>query len=380
MPGSEVCGICSEINPNISNYENADLIGVSEATIRRHKKADHPRAVLHGMSVRNPTTGSWMKYDVENPAPKWPVIQPAQPVRVKVKEIPPKPVRNGFKMSLKCGDNQIGYRVLEDGTVEEFHDLRAMALVTEIARREQPDSIVILGDFLDLPSQGRWVQEAAFAKTTQMALDAGYRWLAELRAVAPYAEIVLIEGNHDKRLQNFVETNAVSAFGLRKADLPEAWPVMSIPNLLRLDELNVTYHDAYPTATHWDNDFVRNMHGTRSNSKGSTTAQYANETPHLSMWIGHSHRAEVTYKTVVGPRGEPIKSFVANPGALCKTDGTVPGFHSAIHANGASSRYVEDWQQGLGVMYYTETEAWPFVYRIEDGRTIYNGEVIAVGK
>src|SRR5690625_6724815 len=119
------------------------------------------------------------------------------------------PARNGLKRSLKCGDTQIGFRVLEDGTTEEFHDQRAMDLVVEVARREQPDSIVILGDFLDLPSQGRWAQEAAFAKTTQMSLDAGYKWLASLRAVAPYAEIVLIEGNHDKRLQGFIETNAV---------------------------------------------------------------------------------------------------------------------------------------------------------------------------
>lgn len=371
------CDICQEIDPDLSNVENADIIGVSESTIRRHKKADHPTARLHGMSVRNPKTGSWMKYDVDKPNPKWPVVQPAKPVKVKVKDIPTKPARNGLKMSLKCGDNQIGYRILENGTIEEFHDQKAMDLVVEIARREQPDSIVILGDFLDLPSQGRWAQEAGFARTTQMSLDTGHKWLAMLRAVAPEAEIVLIEGNHDKRLQNFVETNAVSAFGLKKANMPDDWPVMSLQNLLRLDELDVVYYDAYPAATHWDSSTVRNIHGTRANSRGSTTAQYLVDLPHISTWVGHTHRCEITYKTVLGPYGEAIRSYSANPGSLCKTDGTVPGFHAAIHADGTSARIVEDWQQGFGVNYYNDHESWPFVYRIENGVTIYNGEVIS---
>ena len=372
----DYCDLCDRIDPNVSNRENGRILGVSESTIRRHKKDDHNSATLHGMTLRDPETGSWYKYDVEKATPKWPVIQPAAPVKVEVSEIPPKPARNGLKMSLKCGDTQIGFRVLEDGTTEEFHDQRAMDLVVEVARREQPDSIVILGDFLDLPSQGRWAQEAAFAKTTQMSLDTGYKWLASLRAVAPYAEIVLIEGNHDKRLQGFIETNAVSAFGLRRAQLPQEWPVMSLQNLLRLDELNIKYYDAYPAATHWDSPHVRNIHGTRANSRGSTTAQYAQELPHISTWSGHSHRAEITYKSVLGAYGEKIESFSANPGALCKTDGTVPGYNAATHANGSSAKIVEDWQQGFGVMYYTDDEAWPFVYRIENGRTIYNGEVL----
>lgn len=376
MNHANECNICEEINPNLSHVENARVIGVSEATIRRHRQKGHPRAQLYGTTVRDPETGTWYKYAIEDYDPKWPVIQPAQSVTVKVESLPKRPARNGMKFSLKCGDNQIGYRILEDGTVEEFHDERAMNIVVEIARMEQPDSIVILGDFLDLPAQGRWAQEAGFAKTTQMALNKGHEWLARLRAVAPYAEIILVEGNHDKRMQSYVEKNALAAFGLRPANLPEAWPVMSLPNLLRLDEIGVVYYDAYPAATHWDNDQVRNIHGTRANSRGSTTAQYSQEYPHLSTWVGHTHRCEVTYKTVLGPRGEPIRTYTANPGALCKTDGTVPGFHSAIHADGSSARIVEDWQQGLGVNLYTESESWPFVYPIVDGVTIYNGEVV----
>lgn len=383
------CWICEEIEHNdakggaaLDNVALAAQIDTSEATIRRHRKASErpPASVagsrLYAESIRDTETGSWHKFTYDKPEPKWPVVQPATPVVLKVDNVPAKPARRNLDFSLKGADTQIGFRALANGTFEPFHDEAAMALFVEVARREQPESIVILGDFLDLPSQGRWVQEAGFARTTQMALDRAYEWLAELRAVAPHAGIHVIEGNHDKRMQNFIETNALAAFGLRKAGWPESWPVMSLPNLLRLDELNVTYYDAYPAATYWDNDHVRNMHGTRANSKGSTTAQYSNDVPHLSLWVGHTHRAEITYKTVIGPRGEAIETFVANPGALCRKDGAVPSVHGALHANGDSARIVENWQQGIGVMYYNDTEAWPEVYRIRDGKLLYKGDLI----
>lgn len=363
-----------DIDPSLSNVENAERLGVSETTIRRWKRSAELTGTsgqLYAASIRDEETGSWHKYRYTSPGPKWPVVQPAQPVNIVIENRPEPNYRGDYKLALKCADTQIGFRAIEDG-YESFHDDSAMDLFTQVVIKEQPDKIDILGDFLDLPSQSRWAQEAGFARTTQMALDRAYEWLSELRAAAPNAEITIIEGNHDKRLQTYVETNALAAFGLRKAGLPSDWPVMSLPNLLRLEELNVKYMDAYPTAATWDNDQVRNMHGTKANSRGSTTAQYSQELPHLSQWVGHTHRAEITYKTVMGPRGEAIETYVANPGCLCKTDGTVPSVHGAIHADGSSARVVENWQAGWGANYYNETESWPFVYRIREGRSVYD--------
>ena len=345
----------------------------------RSKGQDPDQVTFNWGVTTNPAGGFWNKLNNVRPkvgghdAPAWPVIQPAKPVTVKVPELPRAP-RRSMKLAIKCADHQIGYRRLADGTLDPFHDKQAMDLFTMVCAKYQPDKIQILGDFLDLPSQSRWAQEAAFALTTQAALDDAHSWLAQLRAVAPAAEIVIIEGNHDKRLQNFVEANALAAFGLRKAGLPESWPVMSIPYLLRLDELNITYVDAYPAATDWDNDTTRNIHGTRANSKGSTTSQYIHELPHLNTWAGHTHRAEITHHQVMGPRGEAIQSYSANPGCMCRVDGAVPSVNGAIGATGAPARVVEQWQQGLGMLYYNETESWPFVYRIINGRTIIDGQ------
>ena len=304
-------------------------------------------------------------------------MQQAQPVQITLDSGPARPARS-LSLALKCADTQIGFRRLSDDSMEPFHDIRAMSLFVDVVRREQPDTIQILGDFLDLPSQSRWTQEAGFALTTQAALDEGHRFLASLRAAAPDARVTLIEGNHDKRLQNFVESNALAAFGLRRANMPESWPVMSLPWLLRLDELGIEYKDAYPAAVSWDNATTRNIHGTKANSKGSTTAQYVHELPHINTWAGHTHRVEITYHTVMGQFGEPIESYSANPGCLCRVDGAVPSVNGAVGISGDSARIVENWQQGFGGAFYDEDTSWPFVHRIIDGTVLYNGEIISV--
>lgn len=335
----------------------------------------------HGWTS-NPAGGFWNKLNNVRPigaaasGPEWPVIQPAEPINVVIADRPAKPVR-GMKLAIKGADTQIGFRRLADGTLDPFHDDAAMNVFIEVCKSYQPDKVQILGDFLDLASQGRFAQEATFAQTTQEALNAGHRFLATLRAACPDAEIVVIEGNHDKRMQNFIEANAIAAFGLKRAGLPESWPVMSLPYLLRLDELNIQYVDAYPAATDWDNHTTRNIHGTKANSRGSTTSQYVFELPHLNTWAGHTHRVEVTYRSVMGARGEPIESYSANPGCLCRVDGAVPSVNGAIGADGTAARIVENWQQGFGLAYYNDTESWPYVYRIRNGRALIDGMEIA---
>jgi hypothetical protein len=327
--------------------------------------------------------GYWNKLNNVRPitevagGPAWPVVQPAAPVEVTV-NAPIEPIdRAGLKLSMKCADPQIGFRALPDETYEAFHDWDAMMVFAEACRQEQPDSIIILGDFLDLASQGKYTQEAGFARTTQKSIDTGFKWLSILRSLCPNAQIVIVEGNHDKRMQNFIEANALAAFGLRRADMPNEWPTMSLPYLLRLDELNIEYQDAYPAATHWDDDHTRNIHGTRANSKGSTMSQYANDLPHINTWAGHTHRAEIIYKTVMGPRGEAIETYSANPGCLARTDGTVPSVHGSLHADGTSARIVEDWQAGFGSLLFDgKGQSWPQVHRIRDGRAVYNGRII----
>lgn len=337
------------------------------------------RSIAYGLDMFSNRMSATPKHKSAGAGPAWPVIQPAASVSIApTKIVAALPREDGRKLAIKCADHQIGFRALHEGTFDPYHDADAMALFIAVCRMYQPDKIQILGDFLDLPSQSRWAQEASFARTTQMALDTAHRWLAELRAACPGSEIIVIEGNHDKRMQNFMETNALAAFGLRRAALPESWPVMSLPNLLRLDDIGVRYIDAYPAATDWDNASTRNIHGTRVNSNGSTMSQYVHALPHINTWAGHTHRAEIIYHTGIGGYGEAIDSYAANPGCMCRTDGSAPSVKGAIGADGVPVKVVEDWQQGFGMLYYTETESWPQVYRIKNGQTIIGDRVLSV--
>ena len=336
------------------------------------------KSIEYGKDLYSNKMSAWPKFSRTGSGapevPEWTPIHQADPVVVVLPELGLDFTRiNGYKIALKCSDTQIGFRHLPDGSLDPFHDDRAMNLFVLLCHAYGPDKITILGDFLDLPAQGRFDQEAAFANTTQLAINRGHTFLSQLREASPKAEITLIEDNHDLRMKRFIENNTLATFGMKRDNLPESWPVMSLPYLLRLDELGVRYVDAYPAATDWDNDLTRNIHGTKANSKGSTMAQYIHELPHVNTWAGHTHRAEVVYRTVLGARGEAIESYAANPGVLCRVDGAVPSVHGATDSSGIPAHVVEDWQQGFGILYYNEKESWPQVYRIRDGATIVEG-------
>ena len=287
-----------------------------------------------------------------SPIPDWTPIHRAQPINIES----PKPVKRktGKHTTHVClPDPQIGYRLYEDGTYDPFHDEKAMDIALQITswleENDRVDSVINLGDFLDLPAQGRFDQEAAFANTTQSAFDRGHLFLQEQRAAAgPKADIVLVEGNHDRRMEKFIVNNAASAYGIKRANKNEL-PVMSIPYLLRLDEIGVKYIDAYPAGAHWITSRLRAVHGNKVRSNGSTAAAYTNDAPHISTIFGHVHRLEMQSKTVFDRDGE-IRSVAVSPGCLCRVDGAVPGVNGSTHIDGKPAKITENWQQGVAIV------------------------------
>jgi predicted phosphodiesterase len=330
-----------------------------------------------------PGGGAWNKINnvrpivesYETSGPEWPVIQPGPPVAVRTPRARTFSIGGKWQTAVLSADPQIGYRRLEDGTMDPFHSEPAIDIFLKIVEIERPQQMVLMGDIIDLPAQGRWAQEAGFAQTTQPAIDRTTMLGAEIRERTP-GKIVYIEGNHDRRMQNFVETNALSAFGLKKGAMPDSWPVMSLQNLLRLDDFGIKYMDAYPTSHWWVNDQLKCEHGTKVNSSGSTAQKYMAETPHFSRAFGHTHRLEAQSHTTYDRVGK-IKSVAINPGCLCRVDGGVPGVHSAIDAKGKPAEVFEDWQNGVAVIRFKESGEffWELV-QIEDGVTVYNNQEI----
>lgn len=349
--------------------------------------------ILEPMEETHWTMGQWTNHrykfrtqrvnsdgEFEDEFPKWPVVQQGKPVVIAPsKVVTPKkvPRASQWKTAVVGGDTQFGFRYVTDDEIEKFHDEDAISVFHQIISLEKPEQVVIVGDIGDFSQQSKFIAEAGFARTTQPTIDRMTEFGAQLRADAgDDSQIVWIEGNHDKRLQNFVEVNAQSALGLRKGLWPSSYPVMSIPNLCRLDEYNIEYKDAYPAAHHWINENLRAEHGDRSNNNGSTAEKYARETPHISRIFGHSHRLEVMPRTTYDRSGRISSKFI-NTGCLCRVDGTVPGYHAARGADGRSAKVYENWQHGLAVIRYRDSgEFFVNLVAIEDGVTVYEGQEI----
>jgi predicted phosphodiesterase len=249
-----------------------------------------------------------------------------------------------------------------------------MDVALQIINQLDPDLIVNLGDLLDLPEFGKYQQEPTFQRTTQPALDRAHRWLAEQKANAPSAKIRLMEGNHDRRMQNYTIQNAQAAFGIQRANLPEEWPVNSVPFLLRVDDLGIEYLGGYPANLTWINDNLVCIHGSKVRSSGSTAAVVIDD-ERVSVIFGHIHRIELQHKTRQTRHGGKA-NFAASLGCLSKTDGTVPSTKGAVDPFGRPIQKAENWQNGLGVVSYKEDDG-PFhleIVPIHGGSAIFRGD------
>jgi hypothetical protein len=317
-----------------------------------------------------------------NDGPQWEIVRPADPVQVNLSYEPTRHVKENTKM--RCAfilpDPQIGYRRYEDGTLDPFHDEMAIDVALQIMAYVQEnygiDVVINLGDFLDLPEHSKYIQEAAFANTTQAAINYGHSFLAKQRAIAPDARLILLEGNHDDRLSLYATRNARASYGLKRATDIDGDPVLSVQNLLCLKELGVEFYDKYPSQESyiWLGKYLRAMHGNKVRSNGSTAAAYTNDAPHLSTIFGHIHRIEMQYKTTFDAEG-PIRSVAFSPGCLCRVDGAVPSVNSGVGSDGRPGLHFENWQQGIGIVWYNE-ETGRFsieAVHIIEGTALYQG-------
>ncbi len=315
--------------------------------------------------------------------PKWVPVDRGQPITVRPNKAPAKLV-TAHKTAVVLPDTQIGYwRDIETGALTAFHDEDAIDVALEIVRLVRPDLVVLLGDYLDLaPLSDKFTREAGFALTVQPALDYGVRLLGRIRALVPDAQVVLIEGNHDRRLQNSILNNNLDCFGIKRgASEPLSWPVFSVPYLLRLDELQVEYISGYPAGIFWINDNLACIHGRIARGGNQSTAAAVVDDERVSVIFGHIHRIEMKHKTR-RVRAGAKQSQALSPGCLCSTSGVVPSTKGASDALGRPVPSVEDWQQGVAVVTYEEGNA-PFgvelvpIYYGTDRRTFFRGQAIA---
>lgn len=306
--------------------------------------------------------------------PKWPVITPG-PVYATPKPTTKSKKSTGFQTAVIVPDIQIGFYRGVEGNLEPTHDEAAMSVALAMISDIKPEEIVLVGDNLDLPEMGKYLTYPTYQQTTQAAIDRASLFCAELRKAAPDAEITWLAGNHEERMPKYIATNAMAAYGLKRANQPESWPVLSVPFLVRMDEYNITYKPGYPAADYWLNEKLRIIHGDRVKSNGSTAHVYLNQEK-TSVIYGHIHRIETAYKTREDYDG-PRTIMAASPGCLARIDGAIPSTKGGVDLDGRPISRHENWQQGLGIVSYEKEGQAKFTYECVP---IYGGWAMRNGK
>ena len=282
--------------------------------------------------------------------PAWPVVAQAAPCVVKHRGAVAK--AENVRRTVLLPDPQIGFYRLDDGTLVPMHDEQAMRCALQLIHQVRPHRIVNLGDFSDFAEwSSKFLVSPEFVLTTQPTVDRGHRFLAEQQAAAgPQLEQHdLLEGNHDDRVGRAIARNAMAALRLRRANTPEGWPVMSMPHLLRLDELGVTYHlGKYPagSGSNWPGAVPGSKTPCTPCTASVSTCRNRPAPERQSTVQGHAHHFSTHAETYEYDADQPYEVEAWSLGCLLAGYGAVPSTHGSLTSKGqAGAPPRSSWQQ-----------------------------------
>lgn len=159
-----------------------------------------------------------------------------------------------------------------------FHDKRLLDCWLERLAVHGFDGVDIIGDFIDCYSLSRFDTNPQRKNTFQQEVDEGHAILAQIRRLAPHADIRYSEGNHEDRLRKILWGKCSALAHLRN---------LSIPNVLELDALDIAWHstqDPYKIGDLWY------THGDVLRKHAGQSARAKSEAIHGSVMVGHCHR------------------------------------------------------------------------------------------
>ena len=122
--------------------------------------------------------------------------------------------------------------------------------------------------------------------------------------------------------------------------------LVSVPRLLRLDELHINYHGPYGNDGqyfHTDVDPVLVKHAGKLRADAAMSAKATLQTAETHTSVGHEHRSWLVSKTVWDHNG-PREIQAGSAGALVRLGGVVPGV-----------TWHENWQQAFMLVWLEPT-------------------------
>jgi hypothetical protein len=161
-----------------------------------------------------------------------------------------------------------------------YHDPVAVKNVAAYIKAVRPDSVVTLGDEIDLPQISRWTENTPgwYEQTLATDRDEAVEVLWSLVEHAKDAH--MIRSNHTDRLYNVI---------MKKIPAFLALPELRFEKFLKLDELGITYHKK-PYAVARGIVAVHGDEGSVKPTPGLTALEAARRQG-ISVICGHTHRA-----------------------------------------------------------------------------------------
>lgn len=274
-------------------------------------------------------------------------------------------------------DAQIDYRRLPSGELEPIHDERALRVARLICRDFQPDEIINLGDTVDLAALSRFDPDSNhFQRTIGPAFQRVHDMFSEYQADNPNAKITEVDSNHNTRLKKHFLRNSPDLYGFQRPGDPDEFPMFTYPYMINGRHFNLNWVSGYGAAEYvygeeYDKPPIVFKHGTTAVSNSSTAAKESRENPETHVVRGHSHRTETAHRTTRS--GHYLASIVV--GALCRIDGAVPSYHSAVDDHGGVVKHQENWQNSVLLIHDYDGDYEFQHVMIRDGKAHFNGKL-----
>jgi hypothetical protein len=301
-----------------------------------------------------------------------PPLYRAQEVSIKVTM--PKPVKRDYKLLMAYGDQQIGYRMLRDDSLLPIHDEAAFSVVQQLSRALQPNTLINMGDSVDLAQLGSFIPDSNhFDRTLNRSIDRINEFYMLLRANNPNARLVEVDSNHNFRLDRYILKNAAPLWHLTQAGSdPDEPPTLSYASLANLKKAGVEFFSGYGAAEYEYAEDLVFIHGDAVRSNGSTADLYSKKYAYCNLIMGHAHTTQMHSRTARS--GRVYSSVVV--GCLCKTDGSVPGYGTGVDHFGMPVKKQQNWQQSILLIEDYGDGNYNFIpVYINNGIAYYNGKV-----
>lgn len=201
-----------------------------------------------------------------------------------------------------------------------YQDQKLHELTCQWLETYRPDQVVLGGDILEFDTISRWRKKPKF-QAVQTGLDAAYHVLRDYVQATPETNFVLLDSNHDKRLQHFILDEAPELYELKAGgkDMPE---VLSLEHLLRLDELGIgtVFEETWENAQIAITPYLAARHGYKAHKGAGRTAHATMTELGHSIIVGHVHRQGISYRTIYDTAGVPSVQVGVEAGCMCQLE------------------------------------------------------------